>query len=118
VPRRIGSVVLALAGVALAIQLSGCGGKDYKCESIQLVCGKSAQVCCPDKGDCYATYGGRQYPCNGTDCYDAGVQIGLAMCTNSPGALNASTQKAGEALQQTAGELATKAKGTRCPVCP
>jgi hypothetical protein len=115
--RHLGRVLLVVAGLQLGVQLVGCGSKkDYVCQSRQTVCGQF-QVCCTE-GDCHLAYNGRQYTCNGANCDAAAVQFAAIMCSGAPGALNASTKDAAEALKQTSRELATKARDTRCPVCP
>jgi hypothetical protein len=114
--RHLGRVLLVVAGL-LGIQLVGCGSKkDYVCQSGQTTCGQF-QACCTET-DCYLTYNGRKFQCNGTNCDAATLQLDALMCSGAPDALNASTKDTAEALKQTTRELATKARDTRCPVCP
>lgn len=114
--RRFGRVLLVVASVLLGVQMMACGSASYTCQNTQTACG-SVQACCTDK-DCYYSYGGQKYPCNGTDCDAAAQQVATIMCAGAPGALTASTKDSTEVLKQTTKGLAARVAGTRCSVCP
>lgn len=52
-----------------------------ECESFDAECGApdDATACCDDD-QCYYTFNGTKYQCNGTDCTDAAVKLISAMC--------------------------------------
>ena len=68
--------LVAFAGV-LALALVGCS-KKTTCSNANSACG-ILQTCC-SRSDCYYTYNGIKYPCNGTDCRAAAARLAAVMC--------------------------------------
>lgn len=114
--RNFGRLLLVCTGVLLGVQMMGCGGGSYTCQSSSTTCG-SFQACCNEK-DCYYTYNGKKYSCDGQNCDAAAQQVVKAMCGAAPDALTASDKAALQSLKETTTGLAARARGTRCAVCP
>jgi hypothetical protein len=107
---RIG--LLAFVGV-LALSLVGCK-KKTTCSSSNSACGVF-QACCSST-DCYYTYNGSKYPCDGTDCRAAAERLASAMCGSAArpaGAPLSSTERA--ALDATIRVLVSDKPCVTCP---
>lgn len=79
--KKVSFVAIAASAMLTAGLLWSCGEKvdPNVCEAFG-ECDVFAEACCTTT-DCYYTYNGQTFNCNGTDCEEAALQLIAAMCT-------------------------------------
>jgi len=106
------TILAAFLGL-LFLNLVGCKKKE-SCQSANGACG-SFRACCTTS-QCYYTYGGKRFDCDGTNCSAAAQRLANYMCGTSYRQSNeplSTTEQ--EALRQTKILIETN---TPCATCP